>query len=94
MRPDPFWLVLQEAGDIGELTLHPGGEDHQLLLEALGLKAELAVDPFQVSLPLADRRQHRRRCSAVLDGDDEVLKLPLELGPLGQPLPVIGASTN
>jgi len=46
VRPNPFWLVLEESCDIGELTLHPGGEDHELLLEALRLEVELAVDPI------------------------------------------------
>jgi hypothetical protein len=46
VSPDPFWLVLEESGDIGELTLHPSGQDHELLLEALRLEVELAVDPI------------------------------------------------
>ena len=80
MRPDPFWLVLQESSEIGELLLHLGGQDGELLLKALRLETQLVVDPLEVSFAIPDGRQHRRRRPAVLHASDEVVEPPLDFG--------------
>jgi len=73
VRPDPFWLVLQESGDIGELTLHPRGEDHELLLEVRRLKAQFAVEPIKLCLSVSDPAQYPRRGAVVLQRLAEIL---------------------
>jgi len=46
VRSDPFWLVLQESCEIGELPLHPGGHNRELLLEVFRLETQLVADSF------------------------------------------------